>query len=48
LERVGKTELGADAVAIGANVADDAEGAVFGNFFEDAVDYFRVALHRKD
>ena len=44
-QREGEAELGADAIAIGPNVADDAKGLVLADFFENAVDDFRVTLH---
>ena len=40
-----EAELGADAIAIGANVADDADGAARGDVFEDALDDLRARLH---
>ena len=41
----GEGDLGANAIAIGAHVADDAKGAVFANDFEDAINDFWIRLH---
>ena len=44
-QREREAELGADAIAIRPDVADDAKGLVLADFFENAVDDFRVTLH---
>jgi len=45
-ERERKPELGADAIAIGPDVADDAEGFMLADFFDDPVDDFGMILHQ--
>ncbi len=44
-QREGEAELGADAIAIGPDVADDAEGFMLADFFDDPVDDFGMTLH---
>src|SRR5688572_5502026 len=46
-EREGQTQLRADAVAVGPDVADDANRATFANGVENALDYFRILFHRE-
>jgi hypothetical protein len=40
-----EAELGADAIAVGPNMADDANGFAFANDFENAVNDFWIRLH---
>ena len=43
-QRQGEAKLGADAIAIGPNVADDAKGATVANAVEDAIDELGIGF----